>query len=176
MKKLYIVLTFTGTNLSKFIKFFTHDEFAHVSISLDKNLDNMYSFGRLNPDNAWIGGFVQENPKYDTFKKFEKTTYSNIYSLEVSDKEYNDIIKVINYFKDNKDVYRFNRTGMILSRFGIKLKRKKRFYCAEFCKHLLDSAYIKTNLPDPVRPEEFKNIKNIKLIYKGMLKDYLVEE
>lgn len=38
MKKIYIVLTDTGTVLSKIIKIYTKDEFAHVSISLDKGL------------------------------------------------------------------------------------------------------------------------------------------
>lgn len=44
MKKIYIVLTHSGTALSKIIKGFTKDEFSHVSISLDKELNEMYSF------------------------------------------------------------------------------------------------------------------------------------
>lgn len=36
MKKIYIILTHTGTILSKIIKEFTKDEFSHVSIALDK--------------------------------------------------------------------------------------------------------------------------------------------
>lgn len=35
MKKIYLILTHTGTNLSKLIKNYTKDEFSHVSISLD---------------------------------------------------------------------------------------------------------------------------------------------
>ena len=60
MKKIYIVLTHSGTALSKIIKGFTKDEFSHVSISLDKELNEMYSFGRLNPYNPFWGGFVHE--------------------------------------------------------------------------------------------------------------------
>ena len=60
MKKIYIVLTHSGTTLSKIIKGFTKDEFSHVSISLDKELNEMYSFGRLNPYNPFWGGFVHE--------------------------------------------------------------------------------------------------------------------
>ena len=44
MKEIYFVLTHTGTALSKIIKGFTKDEFSHVSISLDINLKEMYSF------------------------------------------------------------------------------------------------------------------------------------
>ena len=49
MKKIYIVITYTGTNLSKVIKYYTHSEFSHVSISLEQELEKMYNFGRLNP-------------------------------------------------------------------------------------------------------------------------------
>ena len=49
MKKIYIVLTHTGTTLSKIIKTYTKDEFSHVSIALDNKLQEMYSFGRLHP-------------------------------------------------------------------------------------------------------------------------------
>ena len=43
MKKIYIVLTHTGTTLSKIIKTYTKDEFSHVSIALDNKLQEMYS-------------------------------------------------------------------------------------------------------------------------------------
>lgn len=61
MRSIYIVLTFTGTVLATIIKEYTRREFAHVSISLDKELEEMYSFGRLNPYNPFIGGFVHEH-------------------------------------------------------------------------------------------------------------------
>ena len=53
MKKVYIILTYSGTFLSKIIKYYTRDEFSHVSISLDSDLKKMYSFGRLNPYNPF---------------------------------------------------------------------------------------------------------------------------
>ena len=60
LRKIYIVLSFTGTILSRIVRFYTRKEYSHVSIALDENLDEMYSFGRLNPYNAFIGGFVHE--------------------------------------------------------------------------------------------------------------------
>ena len=43
MKKIYIVITYTGTALSKIIKYYLRSEFSHVSISLDENLEEMYT-------------------------------------------------------------------------------------------------------------------------------------
>ena len=47
MKKIYIVLTYTGTFLSRIVNIYTGKKYSHVSISLDKNLEYMYSFGRF---------------------------------------------------------------------------------------------------------------------------------
>ena len=45
-KKIYIVLTRTNTILSRLIGFIEDDEYTHASISLDRGLSQMYSFGR----------------------------------------------------------------------------------------------------------------------------------
>ena len=58
MRKTYIILTYTGTILSKIVKIYTKKEYSHVSISLDSDLTQMYSFGRLNPYNPFIGGIL----------------------------------------------------------------------------------------------------------------------
>ena len=90
MKKIYLILTHTGTTLSTIIKCYTKDEFSHVSIALDKELNTMYSFGRLRPSNPFIGGFVHEGIDFGTFKRF-KNTQSEIYSLEIADNKYEKI-------------------------------------------------------------------------------------
>ena len=94
MKKIYIVFTYTGTALSRLVRLYTRKEYSHVSISLDKKLNKMYSFGRLNPYIPFIGGLVKESPKYGTFKRF-KNTKSQIYSFEVSDSDYYLIKKTV---------------------------------------------------------------------------------
>ena len=81
LKKIYIVLTHTGTNLSKIIKSWTKDEFSHVSIALDEDLKEMYSFGRLHPYNPFWAGLVHEVPNEGTYKRFFRTK-ANIYSIE----------------------------------------------------------------------------------------------
>lgn len=60
MRKIYIVLTYTGTLLARIVRFYTKKKYSHVSIALDEDLSRMYSFGRLNPYNAFVGGFVRE--------------------------------------------------------------------------------------------------------------------
>ena len=98
MKKIYIILTHTGTILSRIIKTYTKDEFSHVSIALDNELKEMYSFGRLNPYNPFIGGFIHEYLNKGTFKRFVKTR-AKIIELEIDDKQYNELKHIISEFK-----------------------------------------------------------------------------
>lgn len=175
MKKIYIVLTYTGTILSRIIKGYTKAEFSHVSISLDKELTQMYSFGRLNAYNPFIGGFIHEQIDKGTFKRF-KNTKSKVYSLEIIDEQY-DIIRItINAFEASKKEYKFNIWGLFAAGFNIRIKRKKSLYCAEFVKHVLETAKVKVDLPQIIKPEHFKNIKGLKLVYNGKLKNYKLEK
>lgn len=172
MKKIYIVLAHTGTLLSRIIKMKTGAEYTHVSIALDEDLKNMYSFGRKYSYIAFLGGFVKEGADFGTYKRFYNTEIS-IYELEVFDEVYEKIYQNIEYMKAHKDEYKFNILGLFLAGFEKKRKIDKTFYCAEFVKILMEKSGVDiTGLPEIIKPEHFKNLKNTKLIYKGQLKEY----
>lgn len=171
MKKVYLVLTYTGTILSKIIKYYTKEEYAHVSISLDEDLEEMYSFGRLFPYIAFIGGFVHERINEGTFKRF-KNTQAKICTIEVTDEQYEKLRELIYTFKTNKGLYRFNTIGLAGVVLKKKIKRKNYFYCAEFVKYALEETGITEDLPEIIRPQNFGEIKNIEICYKGRLKEY----
>lgn len=170
-KKIYIVLTYTGTVLSRIIKFYTGAEFSHVSLALDENLVKMYSFGRLSPYNPFIGGFVQEGVNIGTFGRF-KNTKAEIYSFDLTSKQYKKLERTIKRIKRRRSLYKFNLIGMVATGFNIKIKRINHFYCAEFVKYLIDEAKIEVELPELVKPNDFKCIESLKLEYRGMLKNY----
>ena len=172
MKKVYILLTYTGTVLSKVIKIYTRDEFSHVSISLDKELNKLYSFGRLNPYNPFIGGFVHEGIHHGTFKRFKKTR-SFLYSLEVTNKEFYEINKIIKKISKNREKYHFNILGLFLVAFKRKRNKKDYFYCAEFVKFILEKSGGVKSLPEIIKPDDFLNINNKKIEYKGLLSEYM---
>ena len=170
MKKIYIILTYTGTILSQIVKVYTRREFSHVSISLDENLTKMYSFGRLNPYNPFSGGFVHEKINQGTFKRF-KNTKTKIYSLEVSEEKYKELEKLIKEMYNEKDSYKFNILGLIGILINHQVKRENYFYCAEFVKYVLEQSSI-IELPDLVKPEDFEKIYGLDEIYKGLLREY----
>ncbi len=170
-KNIYIVLTDPGTWISHIIKLYTRAEYSHVSVSLDKDLEKMYSFGRLKPYNPFIGGFVHENVKWGTFKRFKKTQAA-IYSLTLTDEQYQTIENEIkNICKDAKE-YKFNVLGLLAVTLHVHVRRKKHFYCAEFVKYLFEQAEIDTSLPQVVKPIDFKKIDDAELQYSGLLNSY----
>lgn len=176
MKKIYIVLSQTGTILSRIIKFYTKQMYNHVSIALDENLEQLYSFGRLNPYNAFIGGFVKEGINIGTFARFSKTV-AEVYSLEVTDYEYENIKKEIKNFEDNRQKYKFNIAGMFLVSINKKIERKNCFYCAEFVKHILKQAGIDVRiLPELIKPGDFSMIPELNLEYSGYLKYFRLQK
>lgn len=175
MKKIYIVLTYSGTLLSKVIKEFTKDEFSHVSISLDIGLEHMYSFGRLHPYNMFMAGFVQEKIQEGTFKRFYNTR-TKVYELEVTEEQYYKVAENIEWIKREKEKYKFNILGLFAVGFHKKLGSKNSFYCAEFVKYVMEQAGIQTNLPQIVKPEDFKKLEGLQEIYGGYLRKYQTED
>lgn len=170
-RKIYFVLSFSGTALSTLIKVYTKDEFCHISVALDENLNEMYSFGRIKPYNPFIGGFVKESITNGTFKRFHNTK-AEIYSLDVTEYQYKKIKRIIKKMNSLKSNYKFNTIGLFAVGLHLKYRKNNYFYCAEFVKYLVDEANINLNLPELVKPMHFKYVNNLTLEYRGKLKNY----
>lgn len=170
---IYIVATQTGTILSRLLKIVTKAKYNHISISLDPNLENMYSFGRRNPYNPFIGGLVHESPKWGTFKRFPNTI-TKIISIEINREDYLKIKKHIEQMYAHKDDYHYNLQGVAYGYFNIPYKKENYYYCSEFVREVL----IKGNVVDEmyfndiVKPVDILAIDNHKYVYEGLLKDY----
>ena len=172
MKKIYIVLTHTGTIVSRLIKMFTGNKYSHVSIALDENMDEMYSFGRLNPYNPFLGGFVREGINIGTFKRF-KNTKSQIFSLEVTDEQYKKLKDILEKMCMNKQAYKFNITGLVFALFHKRLMRKNKFYCSQFVRYVMENSDIEDkHMSDVIKPEDFKKLENLHMEYEGLLRLY----
>ncbi len=172
-KKIYIVLTYTGTWLSRLIKIFSKKEYSHSSIGLDLELYELYSFGRTVPRNPFSGGFVNEDPEDGTFKLFNETNAA-IYSLEVTDEEYIELKKYIESFKNSPINYKFNLFGIISAGFNKPLNRNTKYFCSQFVASALYSSGVYDFKKDigVVSPMDLKTIPNLELVYEGKLRDY----
>ena len=171
MKNIYLVLSYTGTIMSKIVRLYTRYSYSHVSISLDKQISNMYGFGRKNLYNIFDGGFVIENKKSPFFKKF-KNTKCIILELSITEEQYNKLKLILEEYKENIDIYKYDIIGVFLRPFNIKFNRENYYYCTKFVKEVLENSDIYKFDNDFIKPKDFMKIPN-RIIYKGKLLNYI---
>lgn len=171
--EIYIVITQTGTVLSKFLRFWTKAEFNHASIGLSSDLSLMYSFGRLDPYNPFFGGFVTESPKFGTFKRFSETEALVLAAPIRKDKK-ELLVNTIEEMVSNKKDYGYNYMGLIVAAIKKTYKRPNRFYCSEFVCEMLKRAEVKGagDLPDIIEPIHFLSLPEFREVYRGKLREY----
>ncbi len=171
-RKVYIVLSQTGTILSRILKLVTRAPYNHSSIALTEDLQTMYSFGRVHPYNPFLGGFVQESPAYGTFKRF-KNTKVMVLETEISADVYSELGQLIQQMLQEKARYHYNYWGLFLAALKIPVKKRNSYYCSEFVKAMV----LRMNLPGAeeipaiVKPMHFLTVPH-KTIYVGKLQDY----
>ncbi len=173
---LYIVLTRTNTVMSRLIKFFTKDQYTHASISLDKELNHMYSFGRSTTYNPLIGRFKKEDINEGIYK-FWDTLPGAIIEVEVSKDQYEVAKEILEKFIENSELYKYNYRGLIHCLLNKEVLSENRFLCSEFVYHILKESgavdlKISRNL---VRPQSLFNIEG-NLVYEGNLKEIKVKK
>ena len=173
----YIVISQTGTILSRLLKILTHREYNHASLSLNENLDVMYSFGRKNPYNPFFGGFVKESANFGTFKRFSNTK-AVVLKLSASDEEYQLLNCLLCKMISNPKNYKYNYLGLCLAGLRICFKSKNRYYCSEFVRDILIESKISgaENFEKIVHPMSFLALPESREIFCGRLKDYTLAE
>lgn len=172
-QKIYIVVSQTGTILSKVIRVVTGDTYNHASISLDSRMENMYSFGRRHPYNPVWGGFVQESPNSGTFKRFAETQ-AVILSLSVDEEQYRRIGKFLERMYKNRKIYHYNYIGLFLALFHKPYHHKNWYYCSEFVQEVLEQSGVVTKemFEEIIKPMHFLKLPEASVIYRGRLADY----
>lgn len=174
MKPSYIYLVFsqTGTWLSKLIYLATGMKYAHTSLCLNHHFTQMYSFGRVNPENPFSGGFVVENLHDGVFKKFAHCKCL-IYRVEVTEEQRKLLMKELSLFMQNQEAMRYNFLGLFGVVFNVKLKRKDSYFCSQFVTEVLMKSKIFSGdcLPELSRPSDLLTIENKEFVYEGLVQN-----
>ena len=172
MKNIYIILSQSGTWISKMLKFFTRAPYNHASLALDISLEEFFSFGRKKVTNFLMGGFVVEHKNKGVYEKFAPTP-CKIIELPVTDEQYHLIKQIINEFVKNTEIYHYDFVNVPLVNTPFHIIRRNRFFCSQFVAYALNSAGIKTvKPPEHIAPIDFLKLENSKVIYTGILQQY----
>lgn len=173
MKNIYIMLSYTGTAPSKIIKLFSKEKYSHVSIALDPELRELYSFARKKVNNPFIGGFIKEEIDNGIYKKFYNTK-CYIYSIEVTEEQYEEVRNIINEFEIKKHNLHYNMIGLLGVVFNVPIERRNHYFCSQFVSEvLIRSGVFNFNVsPALVQPGHFYNMENKNVVYAGLLSEY----
>ena len=173
MKSIYLLLTATGTWFSRFVGLFTKARYNHISLCLNDNIEEFYSFGRKIAWFPLVSGFVIEQLDRGVFKVFSDTACL-IYKLEINDDKYEKLKTAIDLIKENQDKYGFNLIGMIGVIFNKPIKRKNRFFCTQFVATMLSECNIHDFKKDMslINPHDFHKIPGLIKLYEGRLSEF----
>ncbi len=175
--QIYLVLSQTGSILSKALKVITKAKYNHSSISLTGDLKNMYSFGRLKLYNAFQGGYVKESIGEGMFKRFSDTDAA-VFVITVPKDKYCQIHERLEEMYENREQYHYNVLGLFTAFFGCHYQRKNKYYCSDFVSEVLTDFDIipEGALDKIVKPIDFYSLFEDNLIYEGKFKDYSCTE
>ena len=170
MKKIYILLSRTGTLPSRLIHLSLGGAFTHASIALTPETDKLFSFARRTLHNPLNAGFILEDTQTFVFAKHPEGICA-VYALDVSEDAYKNMEKILCSFILEKHRYGYNFLGAIPSKLGIKWSRKYHFTCSQFVAFVLYASNA-AKLPKHyslMMPNDFLDIENITQIYSGKI-------
>lgn len=170
---IYLVVTKTNTLLSRLIGIATGSLYTHVSIALDEQLEEMYSFGRIHAYNPVWGGFVMESPEFGTFKRFQDTKVK-LLKIDITKEQYVQVEEILRDMYANREKYHYNYIGLATAYFEIPWKQDRCYYCSEFVREILVRTGImkEEDFNPVVKPNDFAFLDVGTKIYEGNLQEY----
>ncbi len=171
MSHVYIVISQTGTVLSRLLKCITRAEYNHASLSLSPDLLTMYSFGRRHAYNPFWGGFVEESPHHGTFKRFSETEVV-VLALPVTPPLRQALECRLAYIQERRRRFHYNYLGVALAGFNIHWQRQRYYYCSEFVRDMLLEIQDVARLDPIIHPVDFLTLPQARVVYRGKLRDY----
>ncbi|RDW16253.1 hypothetical protein [Oceanobacillus chungangensis] len=172
-KKIYLLLTDTGTLFTRTIKLFTKKPYNHASIAFDSKLLETYSFGRKKPGNPFIGGFVKESVHTGLFEHARGA----IFSCNVTEEQMEKLKQFMQQIESQKHCYKYNFIGLFALLLNKPITRGNAFFCSEFVATALhESSILHFSKPlSLITPHDLQQDDRFELIYEGPLTNLRVE-
>jgi len=160
-REVYVVFSKTSTGIGKMICDLTHSYYNHVSLSFDKNLSAMYSFGRRYVNSPLVGGFIIERPA--RYLAADSDIYVKVCRIELTEAEYSHIRELILHFFKHRDDILYNTFGALCSLIGRRGDIKDAYTCIGFVTNALGISGVLT-IP------ELELLMSTDIVYCGNLR------
>ena len=174
MKAIYILLTKSETILSRLVHLITADDYTHVSISFDQELQEMYSSSRKNGRTMFPAGPCRESLRGGYYERHQHIPCA-VYKLTVSDETYDDVRWEVEWIMANSARCHFNILGLLLCRLNIPFHREKHFFCSQFVSEVLTRSRA-VRLPKDttlMRPSDYMRLPELVCMFRGRISEYI---
>ncbi|MBD5150274.1 MAG: hypothetical protein HDT18_07890 [Oscillibacter sp.] len=132
---IYIVFSTTPTGMGWLIRKATRNRYNHVSISLSRDMDTMYTFARIHRRIPLYGGFVAEsNLRYQTLAG---AAHVKICRLEVTQQQLACLHDQLEQMWNKRDEYIYNTLAAAASLVHLRPAIFKAHTCVTFVQALL---------------------------------------
>lgn len=172
-KYVYVILTQSLTKPGKIIQKFTGGKYSHASISLDKDLNEMYSFARFKYHTPLVAGFTKESITSLSLGRDEGVDVK-VFKIPVTSSQYKKLERNIEHFKKNSARYKYNLFGLIFYLTPFEFNIKDTYICTEFVSKCIASLGIKKKKlwKNRISPAEMISALSEYECYCGSLSEY----
>ena len=179
MRKIYILISQTGTLFSRSIKWYTKQPYNHGAISTDKHFPVFWSFARRWPRLPFPGCFVKEEFNKGTYALFPDTDCI-VLAFDAEDEKVEKVDAILDEHINSKKRYGYNYLTLISTVLLGKVVESKhhRRTCMEFVAYALSESDIHEfdKRIQLVHPMEVYNDFRENVVYKGKMRDIRRED
>ena len=165
-RKLYILLTRFPGKTAIAIHALTRCYYTHASIGLEEDLNTFYSV---------VGkGFIVE--KITRYVRPDREPFPcQLYELEVSEKVYTSVKRLLEESVENKSLYQYSKLGVVLCLLRIPFRRQHHYFCSQYVAEILNEAKATKLVKDSTLyyPGDFRRMPGVRLNFQGNLRGML---
>ncbi|MCR5601120.1 MAG: hypothetical protein K6G33_10330 [Ruminococcus sp.] len=170
MKDIYIVLVRPYTGIGNIARCFTHYDYTHIAVSLDRSLSEFVSYSRRYHSFPFDSGFTREYRDYYAFGK-HKDVKVKVFRLSVTDQSYSEILSFIRRCENDK-AQLFNLFSMVTMPVLHGFRIYKANNCMSFTAKIIElSGLVKMDRPYyKYSIEDMDKLLEAHLFFEGRLK------
>lgn len=174
-RKIYVVVTCTGTSVARAIRVVTHMPYSHVSLAADASLHELYSFARTYTPLPLPATFNRELIGEGTLGRFPNIP-CEIYAVPVTEEQYAQFRSIITHFSACRKMYSYSVLGLLWVKLQKERELQRKFVCSQFVAYVLQECGVQLDKPPSLySPDDFRYLPTARLIYRGELNRYYRE-
>ncbi len=175
MKTIYLLLSRSRTLLSRAVYLMTGDEYTHISIAFDPELETLCSMARYDARFPLPAGLVRESPGEGYFGAHPDVRCA-LLGLDVPDEIYDRARARAGAMLGEQEAagrsaWRYSVLGLFACRMGVAWTRPGRMFCSQFVGTLLreSGALAPEREPSLMRPQDFFALPGARMCFRGRM-------